>query len=47
MNKIIFDRLADLYAAGTATETTIRNAVVRGLITAEQYTEITGAPYVA
>ena len=45
MNAIIYSRLAALYAAGTATETTIRNAVVRVLITAEQYAEITGELY--
>lgn len=45
MNGIIFIRLIALYAAGAATETTIRNAVLRGLLTAVQYTEITGTQY--
>ena len=43
---VIFDRLKAMYDAGTATDVTIHNAVIRGWITKEEYTLITGKEFV-
>lgn len=47
MNKIIYERLALLYVAGTVSKAQLGIAVAKELITAEQYQEITGEQYQA
>ena len=42
----MFERLKKLYEKGKLTKTDLRNAVTRAWITAEEYNEITGEPYV-
>lgn len=41
----MYDRLKRLYDAGTLTTAGLKNAVVRGRITAEQFEEITGVAF--
>lgn len=40
-----FENIKKWYEAGFWTEPMVRNAVVKGKITAEQYTQITGQTY--
>lgn len=40
-----FEMVKDFYDRGLWSITRVRNAVVKGWITAEQYEEITGEPY--
>jgi uncharacterized XkdX family phage protein len=40
-----FDRIKDLYERGLWTKAWVRNAVVKGKITAEEYAVITGEAY--
>ena len=42
-----FDRIKDLYERGLWTKTWVRNAVVKGKITAAEYELITGEVYEA
>jgi hypothetical protein len=42
MNKIIYERLTLLYTAGTVSKAQLGIAVVKELISAEQYAEIVG-----
>lgn len=45
MIETVFDRIKRLYKAGTMTEKGVKNATRLGLITADQYEEITGEDY--
>lgn len=40
-----FEMVKDFYDRGLWSITRVRNAVVKGWITPEQFTEITGEPY--
>lgn len=40
-----FDRIKELYATGEWSKKWVKNAVVKGKITAEEYREITGEEY--
>jgi len=40
-----FDKVKSYYDKGLWSITAVRNAVVKGWITAEEFTEITGQPY--
>lgn len=41
----MFDKIKSYYDMGLWSKTMVGNAVVKGKITAEQYTEITGETY--
>ena len=41
----MFNKIKMWYEAGLWTKAMVRNAVVKGKITAEQYAEIVGEPY--
>lgn len=43
----MFETIKRLYDNGALNDAGVRNAVVKGWITGEQYTEITGEPYAA
>ena len=47
MHSRMFDRIKELYDRGDWPRDWVRNAVVKGKITAEEYEEITGEPYAA
>lgn len=45
MTNVLAERIKGWYARGLWTEKMVRNAVVKGVITAETYQDITGNAY--